>query len=595
MKKPFNPKTHALSIPFGELNCQSNYKDTFKSATESINCFLSKLLILFLLAISSSSAFCQILNVPGKYPSIQKAIQAAQKGDTVLVDEGTYYENINFRGKSIVVASKYLTTKDTSYITKTIIDGSKPLYPDSASCVMLINAEDNSAVLAGFTITHGKGTIVEGYIEGGGVLLYKSNATIRNNIITHNSVSAGGGGIAAWRGKPSLLNNLVINNTGEYAAGIVLNWSDGIIKNNIIYHNIKTGSRWLTGGLMIWDALGHPLIENNTIVGNYSNTQAGGISITPSSTPVLRNNIVWGNRQSAGPQLSGAKANSVTYCDLETPIAGEGNISTFPAFKPDGLSLIDGSPCIDAGCNLPDFNDQKENINENVAKFPSLGTTFNDMGAFGGPGATLINSFNVSDIYLSKKILSFGKVDVGKTKTLSMEIFNPGTLPFNLDSLIVPGQTLKVSYKKGLQQFKSLEGDTLIITWQPSVAGDFSDTIKIYHSLKNIENPQKVVVQGKGNQNTTGNLDIKDQGGMFRISPNPCTSKCKIDYQINTNSQVNLSLYDLNGKKIKELINSKMTTGEHQLLFDRSDLKNGIYFFQLLSEDLTINKKIVFN
>jgi len=46
--------------------------------------------------------------VPGDFPTIQAAIDASSDGDTVLVSEGTYMENIRYRGKAIVVGSLYL-------------------------------------------------------------------------------------------------------------------------------------------------------------------------------------------------------------------------------------------------------------------------------------------------------------------------------------------------------------------------------------------------------------------------------------------------------------------------------------------------------
>ena len=86
------------------------------------------------------------------FATIQTAIDSSSDGDTVLVQAGTYVENINFNGKNIVVGSLYLTTQDTSYISSTIIDGNQ-----SGSVVKFVSGEDTTAVLTGLTITNGLG------------------------------------------------------------------------------------------------------------------------------------------------------------------------------------------------------------------------------------------------------------------------------------------------------------------------------------------------------------------------------------------------------------------------------------------------------
>ena len=43
----------------------------------------------------------------------------------MLVQPGTYLENINFEAKNILVTSLYHTTQDTTYISSTVIDGNQ--------------------------------------------------------------------------------------------------------------------------------------------------------------------------------------------------------------------------------------------------------------------------------------------------------------------------------------------------------------------------------------------------------------------------------------------------------------------------------------
>ena len=146
--------------------------------------------------------------VPTNFPTIQAAIDASVDGDTVLVSEGTYFENIRYRGKAITVASLYLVDGDTTHIDRTIIDGSKSTDPDSCSVVYFVNGEDTTSVLCGLTIQGGKGThffwfppapLIRG---GGGVFCCAAGVRLVRNIIRHNRVigkdAAAGGGVEAY-------------------------------------------------------------------------------------------------------------------------------------------------------------------------------------------------------------------------------------------------------------------------------------------------------------------------------------------------------------------------------------------------------------
>ena len=143
-----------------------------------------------LVVILSVNSLAAIIDIPYDFPSIQEGIDVCEDGDTVIVQPGIYYENINFNGHNIVLGSLFLITDDDVYISSTVIDGSR-----SGSVITFENDEDSTAVITGFTIRHGATH------DGGGIYCVNSNPTISANIIIRNNAIGGihtsgkGGGI----------------------------------------------------------------------------------------------------------------------------------------------------------------------------------------------------------------------------------------------------------------------------------------------------------------------------------------------------------------------------------------------------------------
>jgi len=240
------------------------------------------------------------------------------------------------------------------------------LHSDTSSCVLIVSGENTSAILEGFTLTGGNGTIWmdthlnQSYREGGGILIELSSPTIKHNFIIGNNatnisgvVSAGGGGVRCGDGNPLIISNIIKGNKGRYGAGIVMNFSTGVIKNNIIVEN-SGGEDY--GGSGIWSyASGVTIIENNTIVGNSSSGSGqngaghGGGMLIWSTSITGCNNIVWDNTQTSGGQISllgGASAN-ITYSDIKGGWSGTGNIDQDPMFADGNYILSDTSVCVD--------------------------------------------------------------------------------------------------------------------------------------------------------------------------------------------------------------------------------------------------------
>jgi predicted outer membrane repeat protein len=265
---------------------------------------------------AGNSVLATMRRVPSQYPTIQSAINASNNGDTVLVSDSTYYENIRFMGKRIVVASTYLTTRDTSHISRTVIDGGGSALGDSASVVYFVSGEDTNSVLCGFTVRGGKGTSAMGFRAGGGVLCV-SGARLVRNIITGNTLSGGqlwGGGVEAENGQMLIMEqNIVAGNTlsGNWAggAGVMVYNMKAIIRNNTIVDNTVTtqgtGSGCFGGGIHC--EVGSFTIEGNLIARNSAlapeasfPSYGGGVLVRGGSLDFRNNRIVENIVQSSG-------------------------------------------------------------------------------------------------------------------------------------------------------------------------------------------------------------------------------------------------------------------------------------------------------
>ncbi|MBU0712311.1 hypothetical protein KKC74_05720 [bacterium] len=108
------------------------------------------------------------IHVPTDSLTIQSGIDGSFDGDTVLVEPGIYYENINFKGKNIILTSIFILTADTFDISHTIIDGDS-----SGSVVTFENMEDSTTILNGFIIRNGYNS------DGGGIKCNNSNPILK--------------------------------------------------------------------------------------------------------------------------------------------------------------------------------------------------------------------------------------------------------------------------------------------------------------------------------------------------------------------------------------------------------------------------------
>ena len=164
-------------------------------------------LLAFMLVSTFLSA--TVINVPDDYSTIQGGIDASTDGDTVLVAQGLYFENLILE-KEIVLASHAIYDDlesdwvNNENIHETIISGTNiPTNPKKGSCIQVSYGNIQPTIL-GFTLQDGIGTamlltdcdIVRTERSGGAIMAFQAYPKVTYNRFVNNGTSQAGGGNA---------------------------------------------------------------------------------------------------------------------------------------------------------------------------------------------------------------------------------------------------------------------------------------------------------------------------------------------------------------------------------------------------------------
>jgi beta propeller repeat protein len=332
--------------------------------------YIKFIVVLF---FATQPALTATINVPGNYSTIQQAIDNSSSGDTVIVQPGTYYENIDFKGKNITLRST--DPENPAIVASTIINAN-----GQGSVVTFKTSETNNAVLTGFTITGGIGTLTSSsstssYYYGGGIYCTNASPIISCNVITNNNCPVNntsspyfygyGGGIYFANSNSIITRNIIKSNYAYNGGGVYTynyNNSGTIIANNLIYLNTAL----FGGGVYFY--YGANLI-NNTISDNSSTIssstgQGGNLyaeCYSNTVTPAVSQNIICNAKSGYGIYMyeSGGIISftynnvwgntTANYYSGTTDRTGmNGNISSNPLLTTD-YHIVTNSPCKDKG------------------------------------------------------------------------------------------------------------------------------------------------------------------------------------------------------------------------------------------------------
>jgi outer membrane protein assembly factor BamB len=181
--------------------------------------------------------------------------------------------------------------------------------------------------------------------------------------------------------------------------------------------------------------------------------------------------------------------------------------------------------------------------------------------------------------------------------TWSSPFYDNGTLYIGLASY---KSTMTASAGGGLLALDASNGH---IQWSvdcgssPFIGGVVSspiveDNLVYYGSLDGkVYAVKKVVTTVKERKETD---HVPGEYGLENY-PNPFNPSTKIRFSLPHSGRVNLSIFDLLGRIVAELMNTEMSAGTHEVVFDARALSTGVYLSVLRTGTVTKGAKLVYS
>jgi hypothetical protein len=138
-----------------------------------------------------------------------------------------------------------------------------------------------------------------------------------------------------------------------------------------------------------------------------------------------------------------------------------------------------------------------------------------------------------------------------------------------------------VTYKNTWNITPDVDGNIgttkLFCRFKRATTGSVSDSIK-FNSSNLVQ--QAIALTGK---NTTSVVEVNAVSAL-KLYPNPASSQVAVEFELNENSQVTIAIVDLTGKIVGTTLSNQFNKGFNSVEIPTSDLLNGFYFVNIVSE-----------
>lgn len=509
------------------------------------------------------------VTVPGGSDiSIEPGVHIFFNGNVALFVDGTLHA-IGTESDSITFARtqpsgpgwegiRFWEANSGSEIAYAVIESANSsggTYPDNYGGGVFIRSTDN-VIIRNSTFRENVASF------GGAIYTAVSNVEIHHNVFESNQAGAFGSAISMLGGGAHVWNNTFINNDGT-VIHFELPSQTAIMENNILYDQ----SAYFEGGN---DAVvRYNILYSTSLIG----TKPAGLGVVSTVN------------------INGDPADQYMNIFLNPEFVNVVN---------GDYHLVNNSPAIDAG---------------NPATVYDPDNTIADIGAFyfdqstGSPVVIDLTPLSQpvvvpetgGDIDFSVYVenVSASAQNFDAWIDISYEGTTPTTVVQRSFSNYLPGWTVNRpnaffpvpgSYAAGSYDLTGRVGNHPVDVWDESgfpfaKEGMIDGMTFAPWTPDGFEDP----FAGNSTSGVTPPVDFVLLGAY----PNPFNPTTAISYQLSANSQVNLTVYDISGSLVAQLVNGHRDAGTHVVTFDASDLTSGVYIYRLAAGDFSATGKMV--
>ncbi len=541
----------------------------------------------FILVLSQTPLIAQAgtILVPGDYSTIRAAIESSQPGDRIEVSPGVYPENNLIMPEDIVLIGKGLHPGDV------VIDGR------GLGRIILSESVTRPSLIENLTLANGRASGASSYDQSGGALL-SSNSNLRlsncifsgneadshggaircNNstllindcLFTDNSAPNGGGGaVDCSYGSSPLFRNCDFRNNRASWGGALSCRSDSspIVTDSHFTNNTATGDLGF-GGAVFSDFQATPVftystfsgnsalyggalasfqdaetnLENCTIIGNSAQYSGGGLFCHESSPRVTSSIIAF--QDGTGITAQGGAVPMISCTDLFGNSQGDwvGNISDQAASQEN----LSADPVFCAG--TPETNDVFS-LQDNSPCGPDV----NPCGALG--------AWPVGCVAVAAQLSLFEADWNGIHARLSWQAISNGETP----EFRLTGAVDEIGAKEWEIPFRDEGGGYFVGEDQLSQPDSGKQYIfRLY------------IVDSQGEMSLFGEtklLSVPSFPGItdLKASPNPFNPLTYISFHLGNSQQARVSIYTLDGRRVKILASRQFGSGHQEVEWDGTD------------------------